>query len=589
MSVGTAGGRGTVRPQNSTLHGFVTLSAPWLKRWRTVGAILLLLSLTALQVALAVAYNLWNATLFDALERRDTAALSMAVAQFFALLLMIIASNAAQLAAKRGVALSWRRALTARLLSTWLDQGRHWRLAQLPGSPDNPDGRIAEDIRVATEQAVELCSSLFFCLGVLATFVGILWSLSGRVTIFGVLIPGHLVLLALIYAAGGAVAAFTLGKPLTKATRERQRAEADLRFGLAGTREHDEGLAVARGEPVARAELLRRFEVLASTWFRQTLGLRNLNAFQSAFVTVSPILPLLVAAPRYLAGTLTLGGMMQIAQGFQQTVGALSWPVDNAARLAEWGASADRILALAVALEAADAEAPGLVVATGDGELRLEGVRLTLPDGTPLAAPPETRFAPGMRAEVLGDPRAVRALFLAIAGLWPWGEGRLTRPAQVAVLPRRPWLPPVSPARLLAPAGGAPQEAIVAVLRGVGLGTLTQRLNVAADWEMALDEPDRLRLAFARLLLSRPSVVLLADLAGVLGTQELLRLTGLLRMALPGVIVIASDHGMLGFEQRLVLAPAAGQPRGRASRAAERRRAFHLVDWLRRGFGHQEE
>jgi putative ATP-binding cassette transporter len=587
---GAAGGR-SPRAHHSTLHGFGALSAPWLGRWKTRGAILLLLALTAMQMALAVGYNLWNARLFDALERRDVAALWQAVWQFLFLLAAITASNAAQLAARRGVSLSWRRALTTRLLAAWLDDGRHWRLGQMAGSPDNPDGRIAEDIRIATEQGVELVSSLFFAVTTLLAFIGILWALSGEITVFGIPVHGHMVWLALLYATGGAVAAYVLGRPLTRATEQRQRAEADLRYGLARAREHDEELVVARGEAVARADLLRRFGALALTWRLQTFGLRNLTAFSSAFVTVAPILPLLVSAPRYLAGTLSLGGLMQLAQGFQQAVAAMSWPVDNAARLAEWRASADRILVLSDAIDLSEAEAGGLAVDETGAALVLSGLVLRQPDGTALSASAEARLSPGDRAEVTGDPRAVRALFLAIAGFWPWGEGRILRPPGqgVAMLPRRPWLPEASLARLLEPPGGAPREAMAAVLGGVGLADLVARLEEEADWEVALDETDRLRLGFARLLLARPGMVLLGDLAGQLGEEELRRLIGILSLALPQAIVLSADHGALAFEKHLALAPPVDLPQGRAAHAAARQRAFQLVDWLRRGFGHGAE
>ncbi|WP_272910998.1 SbmA/BacA-like family transporter, partial [Falsiroseomonas oryziterrae] len=255
---GATGNTASPHRQHSVLQGVLALSAPWLGRWRTRGLILLLIALTGAQVALAVGYNLWNARLFDALERRDLGALMREAWVFAALLGGIVLSNAGQVWAKRAVALSWRRALTERLLGAWLTEGQQWRLAQIPGSPDNPDGRIAEDIRIATEQAVELAASLFFAATVLIAFIGILWSLSGIVEVFGLPVPGHLVLLAVLYAAAGGVAAFALGRPLTAATEQRQRAEADLRYGLARAREHDEGVALARGEALARGDLLGR-------------------------------------------------------------------------------------------------------------------------------------------------------------------------------------------------------------------------------------------------------------------------------------------------------------------------------------------
>lgn len=575
----------------SALRGFLALSRPWLHRWRVRGAIALLLALTGTQVALAIAYNLWNARLFDALEQRDTAALWREVGVFALLVLGIVLSNAAQLAAKRGIALSWRRALTERVLHSWLAEGRHWQLSQLIGSPDNPDGRIAEDIRIATEHAVELVSTLFFCSTTLAAFLGILWTLSGVISILGVPVPGHMVWLALLYAAAGAVAAFALGRPLTTATESRQRAEADFRFGLVRVRELGEGLALARGEPIARGVLAGRFGALAAFWHRQTAALRDLTGFQSAYTTAAPILPILVSAPRYLAGELSLGGLMQTGQGFQQTVVALSWPVDQAARLAEWHASADRVLALLDAIELSEAERAGLHPEDTGDALVLCGVVLRHPDGSVVCGPLEATLPRGSRVELAGEAAAASALFLAVAGLWPWGEGQLRRPARhgLAALTRAPWLPEASLTKLLAPMGGVPHSALVAALEVVGLAPLAARLEEEADWGSTLEEHDRLRLAFARMLLARPDLVLLDDIGAVLGAAEANRLIGILNVAMPQAIILAVDRGVLGFESRLVLAPAADLPPGRAAQAAARRRASQFATWLRRGFGHGQE
>ncbi|WP_270935157.1 ABC transporter ATP-binding protein/permease [Falsiroseomonas oryzae] len=581
----------TGRASPSTLRAFVALSAPWLGRWRTRGAILLLLLLTASQVALAIAFNLWNARLFDALEQRNAAALLREVWIFALILLGIVLSNAAQLEAKRGIALAWRQALTERLLGAWLADGRHWRLSQLLDSPDNPDGRIAEDIRIATEHAVELASTLFFCSTTLIAFLGILWSLSGVVQVLGLPVPGHMVWLALLYAAMGAAAAFALGRPLTTATEARQRAEADFRFGMARNRDHAEALGLARGETTARAGLAQRFGALSVAWRQQSEALRNLTGFQSAYTTLAPILPILVSAPRYLGGQLSLGGLMQIAQGFQQTVVALSWPVDQAARLAEWHASADRVLALLDAIESAEAEPGSLRPDDRGAALALSGLILRHPDGSALCGPLDATLPLGSRVSVTGDAAAATALFLAIAGLWPWGEGRLVRPAMHALgaLPRHPWLPDATLADLLTPPSGAPRAALAAALDVVGLGTLATRLDETADWAATLDEGDRLRLGFARLLLGRPDLVLMDDLPAVLGAEETKRLLGILTMAMPQAILLVADHGALDLPERLELVAPVNVPRGRAAQAAARRRASQFADWLRRGFGHAQE
>jgi putative ATP-binding cassette transporter len=573
----------------STLGAFLAFSRPWLGRPRTLAALALLALLTAAQVALAVRFNIWNADLFDALERRDTARLWREVGVFAALVLGILASNAAQLEAKRALGLSWRRALTERLLAGWTARGAMLRLERLPGAPPNPEGRIAEDARIATEHVVELAASLFYCALLLVSFLAILWALSGVVALGQLAVPGHLVWLALLYAAGGAVAAFALGRPLTRASGQRQAAEADLRYELGAAREHAEGVAAAEGEARLGARFAMLFAAAGAAWRRQSAGLRNLMMFQSAYVTLAPVFPLLIGVPRFLSGELSLGALMQSAQGFQQAVAALSWPVDNTARLAEWRASADRLLALADALEGAEEPATIELREGGEG-LAIEALTLREPSGRPLAAPVTARFAPGARVEVSGEGPAATALFAAIAGSWPWGEGRIARPpGGVAILPHRPWLPRGRLADLLEPPGGAPRDALAAAVEGVGLPALAARLEESADWEAELDDSDRLRLAFARLLLRRPAVALLEDPAAQLGAAEATRLLDILCRALPGAVVLLADHGTAQGGPRLVLAPPEGVPPGREARAMARARAFRLVDWLRRGFGNGAE
>jgi putative ATP-binding cassette transporter len=571
----------TDAPRPGTLRAFLALSQPWFARPRTIGGLALLLGLTGLQVMFAVLFNSWTADLFDALERHDGSRLWHEVGVFALLVVGITLSNAAQLVAKRALTLSWRRALTERLLQGWMARGEIWRLAQTPGSPDNPDGRIAEDTRIAAENAIELASSLIYSAGLLATFTGILWSLSGVVTVLGVPVPGHMVLLALLYAAGGAIAAFALGAPLARATERRQAAEADLRFSLAQARENALGLSLAEGEATARAGVITLFGALARAWHRQTEWLRNLNMFQSVYITLAPVFPILVAAPRYLASEITLGGLMQAAQGFQQVVTALSWPVDNAARLAEWRASAERILALAEAVRAEDAAHGILVGDDSPAGLVLDRVVLREPDGRALTAPVSARLAPGARVAVTGEAQQAGVLLHAVAGLWPWGDGVIRRPsaARIGALPRAPWLPTGRLADLLAPPGGAPREVLIAALEAVWLGALRDSLDERAEWDHRLDEQDRYRLAFARLLLRRPDIALIEEPSSVVGAEEAAALVGLLASSLPGAIILVGDRADIGcpetLELRLPDGAAMPQRRGGGARG--------LIEWLRRG------
>lgn len=572
-------------PHSSVLRGFFALSRPWFRRRRTLLTLALLVALTAVQVLLVVALNFWSARLFDALEQKNAAALWSAVGLFALLILLVVVSNMAHLETKRGLALGWRRALTERLLASWLHEGHHWRLSQLAEAPDNPDGRIAEDIRVATEQAVELLATLLYVLMLLGAFIGLLWSLSGRVTVLGIEVPGHMVWLALIYALAGAAAAFALGRPLAIATEGRQRSEAELRSGLVRARDEAEPLALARGEAEARAGIATRFAGLGAAWRRQTAGLRNLMGFQSAYTSLAPVLPLLISAPRHLSGEISLGVLVQIGQGFQQAVSALSWPVDNTARLAEWHASAERLLALAEAAEGTAGS--GIARATQEHGVTAEGLGVCAAAGTPLTAPLSFRLEPGSVTAVEGSTPAAAALLAVLAGLWPWGRGRLAAPPpeRCAVWSRPAWLPEGSLAALLDPSGGIPRPALLAALDGVGLAALVPRIEEGANWAVALEEPDRLRLAFARLLLARPDLVMVGDGLTLLDAEELRRLIALLRAALPQVVVVLATPAPEGTE-RLVLPPPAGEglPAARAARRGPR--PARLIAWLRQGFGH---
>ena len=232
------------------LARFLRLAGPYwtsAEKWRIWLLTFLLIVLTAGQVALAIAFNSWYENFFDALEKRVLARFLLLIG----LLLLIIAGTAGvttiHLLIKRRIQISWRDWLTRRVVNEWMTSGRHYQVAQIPGDHDNPDGRIAEDIRITAEYAIDLAHSLFYCLLLLISFTQILWRLSGppelRYGGLDLYIPGHMVWVALIYSAAGSAIALMLGWPLIRAANTRQSAEANFRFGLVRTRENS--LAIA--------------------------------------------------------------------------------------------------------------------------------------------------------------------------------------------------------------------------------------------------------------------------------------------------------------------------------------------------------
>ncbi len=309
---------------------------------------LALVVLTVAQAAVPVALNLWSQRLFDALEQRDFANLLHEAGVAVLIILANMLVMTVHLRAKRRLQVEWRGDLTRRILDQWMIRGRDYRV-QRQGGLDNPDGRIAEDVRVATETTVELGHSLLYCVLLLLSFAQILWGLSGTIALeFGgweLALPGYLVWIAVGYAGVGAAVAAWLGQPLTRAANLRHAKEADFRFGLASVRESGSTIPLQSIDS-ARPKVERQFDGLIGAWTRQTRALAHLITFSSSWTVLSQAAPILVAAPRYIAGTITLGVLMQIAQAFLQMTQALAWPIENMQRLAEARASFTRVTQL---------------------------------------------------------------------------------------------------------------------------------------------------------------------------------------------------------------------------------------------------
>lgn len=588
---------------------FLRLSGPyWTERrhWRPRLLALTLALLVVAQVALVIRLNIWTADLFDALERRSTDRAMEQVGVFVLILLGTMATNTAHLVVRRWLQFDWRRWLTARVIGAWMEDARHYQADRIPGDHANPDGRIAEDIRIATETAVDLASTLFYCVLLLVTFVGILWSLSGWIRVAGVDVPGHLVVLAFGYAGAGAFVAFMLGRPLVRATDARQTREAEFRFGLVRAHESGEPIAVARGEALERERLNTVFEAIAQSWRDQSLGLARLLTFSSGYVVLASVLPILVGVPRFLDGALSLGRLVQSGQAFQQVTAALSWPVDNLALIAGWRASVERVLMLDEAVRTVAVEA----ARKGETAINLNrapvsrlGVRdlwIAAADGTAMLSDLTLTVLPGERVLVNGDPEAASALFRVLAGIWPWGRGHVDLPADDAMIAVGPWpfLPQGSLRQALAfpDAAASHDDAVLrAALSSVGLAHLASRLDQAADWTHTLMPAEVQRLSFARIILLRPRWIVLGDATDALdpvSADAMLRLVAE-RLPRSSIILVGQHPGSEDlFDRQLTLDRAADgvvvlhalHARRQAAKLP-RPRPLGVIDRLREGYG----
>jgi len=431
-----------------------SLAAPYWssqQKWKIRWATLLLLLLTVGQVALSVWGNYWNRALFDALEARSVHGVLVQVAVFALIFVISIAVTAAHLLVKRWLQLDWRAWLTHQLIGRWMDDGRHYRLLFSEGSHDNPDQRIAEDIRIATDSAIALAHTLVYSLLTLGLFVEILWTVSGSMMVPGttVEVPGYMVPLAFLYAGIGTGLGWLLGRPLVRTTNALQSAEANFRFALTRSREHSEAIALMHGEPIERVGAASRFGQIVRDYGAQSLAFMGIVSFATGYGGLLPVFPILVAAPQYISGAMSLGALMQAAQAFQRLTSALSWPVDNVAGIAQCRASADRVLSLYEDMQLLDAQAqaPGeyriALERSGDAAVSFEDLRIADATGQILLEHLHAEIRAGERVLIGGDSAVTSALFKVIAGLWPWGSGRVRLPADGGLLfmPQQPYLP----------------------------------------------------------------------------------------------------------------------------------------------------
>src|SRR4051812_15288388 len=338
--------------------------------------------LGAANVGIALWLNIWNRDFFNALEKRDLNVLFDLLWVLGAIVVSAGIGVAVQLHVKRRLQVNWRSWLSHVTMLRWLQSGRQYQLGLLAEEIDNPDGRIAEDIRVSTEFAVEFAQSILQCILQLLTFLSVLWVLSGDMPIklFGTEfnLPGYMVWCAVAYALIGSVLTYALGRGLIAAGNLRQGREADFRSGLTRAREHAEGIALMRGEGDERERLRESLFGVRTSWNRQTRGQGNLFLLTSSLAYLAPIVPLIVALPRFLAGQIQLGGLMQTAQAFSSVQWSLSWLIDNFPKFADWRASTDRVVHLHVALTDLEASVEQ------EGGDRIKGHPATDDDGVPM-------------------------------------------------------------------------------------------------------------------------------------------------------------------------------------------------------------
>jgi len=532
------------------------------------GLLLTIVAMTLGLVYINVLLNDWNRQFYNALEQRDGGAFQGLILYFCLLAAIFIVVAVYQLYLTQMLEMRWRTWLTDRFLARWLDNQAYYRIELQNRGTDNPDQRIAEDLRAFTSGTLSLSLGLLRSVVTLASFITILWSISGPLSFalggLDITIPAYMVWAAIIYALVGSVLTHFVGRRLIGINFQQERFEADFRFSLVRLRENAEGVALYRGERPERAHLMGRFGSIQTNWWELMRYTKRLTFFTVGYSQIAIIFPLLVAAPRLFAGEIALGVLIQIAGAFRQVEGGLSWFVDNYSRLADWKASTDRLHTFVDALDGAERQAAsqqGVTVARGAGSgLTAEGVDLALPSGAVILANAAFSVAKGDRVLVQGPSGTGKStLFRAIAGIWPFGKGRITLPedARVLFLPQKPYIPIGTLRDAVAyPAASASfdDDAIREVLAATKLERFADRLDEADNWSMRLSGGEQQRLAIARALLYRPEWLFLDEATAALDEDTGRYLYELLHARLPDATIVNISHrtGLAAFHDRTI-------------------------------------
>ncbi|TCR68720.1 ABC transporter ATP-binding protein/permease [Bosea sp. BK604] len=531
---------------------------------------ILVLAFIAAQLGAAVGLNQWNRLFFDALDKRDVAAVWNVVTW---LPLLVVASALAL----SGVVVSrlllqvrWREYLTHRIAGWWIADQRYYRLQFIAKEQAAPEYRIAEDVRLAIEPLAEFAIGLISAFVTAATFAAILWQVAGtaRFTLAGtqIVIPSYMAIAAILYALIASLAAYLTGKPLVGRISAKNEAEARFRAEMTRLRENAESVALIRGDADERSSVGETYGRVVAAWLsvvrQQGVIALVLNTNGALF----PVVPLLLIAPKYLAGEVTLGAVMQVVAAFSAVQAALIWFVDNFVRLAEWFASVTRVDELAEALEGLDigtimeSDTQIQLGESDDGAIHIENLSLAHSNGRVVIADASVTIGLGEKALIVGESGSGKStLIRALAGLWPWGSGMITVPRGkiIAFVPQKPYLP-MGTLRtvLLYPEAqsAADEETIIAALKRCGLAYLAKRLDDDDKWDRILSGGERQRVAFVRLLIQRPDIVIMDEATSALDEDSQTSLLGLFDAELADATVISVGHrpGLEEFHDRKI-------------------------------------
>jgi vitamin B12/bleomycin/antimicrobial peptide transport system ATP-binding/permease protein len=558
------------------LSSFARIATPYFRSEDKFAAWALLATVVVIELSIVgfdLLLNWWRGIFFTgAIQERNWDIFVWGIGVFTAIVTVLVGIQVARIYINQWLQIRWRRWLTEKYLGEWLNNANHYRMQMLGDAADNPDQRLTEDVELFVSKTLAIGTGLFNSTLSLLSFSVVLWSLSAEapLVIAGTdwTIPGYLVWGALIYAIFGTAFTHLIGRPLIALNFLKQRFEANFRFNLVRVRENSEQIALLHGDEAERQRNLQRFGDVVTNWIEIMHRTKKLTMFTGFYTQTSVIFPYILAAPAYFANKLQLGGLQQIVGSFGTVQDSMSFFVSSYRELAEWRSVVVRLegfeasIAQAQAI-AANSETARLVPVASDS-VTLDNLSLTLPDATALISADGLSIKTGEHVLVTGPSGSGKStLFRAIAGIWPFGSGKVTIPAnaKMMTLPQRPYFPigALKFAITYPSTDGTFDDArIKQALQDVGLPALALQLDAEGHWNRTLSLGEQQRLGVARALLHAPDYLFLDEATASLDEPSEEKLYRLIEAKLPATTVVSIGHRstLAAFHNRsLVVAP----------------------------------